>query len=785
VLQIVQRVCASTQGFQSMLLSIFMKVHFPLRNVFSCLFCCLWFASLTYGQQKKAVNAGAPLNLTRYVDPFIGTSFHGHVFLGANVPFGAVQLGPVNMSQGWDWCSGYHYSDSTIVGFSHTHLSGTGIGDLGDILLMPSTGSVKVRRGKLGYPETGYHSLFSHQDETARPGYYAVRLQRTGIRAELTTTERVGFHQYTFPAADNPHIVIDLRDGIGWDLAVKTEIQQINDTTIAGYRFSKGWAPDQRIYFTAVFSKPIQSFAVYEDSVQKEGRALTSRFVKGVASFSLRNNEKVMVKVGISPVSAENALNNIKTEVPHWNFNEIVTKADAGWNRELNKAQVKTSDTTRLRTFYTALYHTMIAPSVFNDANGDYLGTDKKVYKGAPFTNYTTFSLWDTYRGAHPLFTILQSEKVNDMINSMLAIYQQQGKLPVWHLMGNETNTMPGNSGVQVVADAYLKGFRGFDTALAWEAVKATAMKDERGLRFVKEYGYIPADSLVESVAMGLEYAIADWSIAQMAKRMGKKEDDAYFSKRGKAYQHYFDTETRFMQGRLSGNRWRTPFSPFESKHMKDDFAEGNAWQYTWLVPQDVEGLMKLLGGEKGFISKLDSLFVVQGDMGKAASADITGLIGQYAHGNEPSHHISYLYAYAGQPWKTAEKVRYILDSLYSDKPDGLCGNEDVGQMSAWYILSALGFYPANPTNGQYVFGSPVFHEATLHLPGGKVFRMLVKNNSAENKYIQNITLNGKQYSRSYLHHSDLMKGGLLVMEMGSAPSAAWGVGKRDRPYSE
>lgn len=768
-----------------MLLNFFFLNRFSSGKVFSCFLCCLLVVLSSYGQQKKGVNASTPINLTRYVDPYIGTSFHGHVFMGANVPFGAVQLGPVNMSQGWDWCSGYHYSDSTIVGFSHTHLSGTGIGDLGDILLMPSTGSVKVRKGNLGNPESGYYSLFSHKEEAARPGYYAVRLQRTGIKAELTATERVGFHQYTFPVANNPHIVIDLREGIGWDQAVKTEIRRINDTTIEGYRYSKGWAPDQRIYFAAVFSKPIKSFAVYEDSVLKEGTALTGRFVKGVAAFSLHNNETVMVKVGMSPVSTENALSNIKAEVPHWNFGEIAAKADAAWNRELSKVQVKTSDTARLRTFYTALYHTMIAPSVFNDANGDYWGTDKKVYRNAPFTNLTTFSLWDTYRGAHPLFTILQAEKVNDMINSMLAIYQQQGKLPVWHLMGNETNTMPGYSSVQVVADAFLKGFRGFDTALAWEAVKATAMQDERGLKYVKKYGYIPADSLVESVAMGLEYAIADWSIAQMAKRMGKKEDYAYFSKRGKAYQYYFHPQTRFMRGRLSLTQWRTPFSPFASKHRADDFSEGNAWQYTWLVPQDVEGLMRLMGGEKAFLQKLDSLFVVQGDMGKGASSDITGLIGQYAHGNEPSHHISYLYAYAGQPWKTAQKVRYILDSLYSDKPDGLCGNEDVGQMSAWYIFSALGFYPANPVNGQYVFGSPVFDEATLHFPNGNTFRMEVKNNRAKNKYIQNMTLNGKRYSKSYIHHSDIMNGGLLAIEMGSLPSKIWGINKADRPYSE
>ena len=488
--------------------------------------------------------------------------------------------------------------------------------------------------------------------------------------------------------------------------------------------------------------------------------------------------------MGISPVSIENAGANITAELPHWNFDAIVTSAPQKWNTELGKVVIKTASEARLRTFYTALYHTMIAPSIFNDVNGDYRGTDKKVYKGASFTNLTTFSLWDTYRAANPLFTIIQPERVNDMINSMLAIYQQQGKLPVWHLMGNETNTMPGNSAIQVVADAYLKGFKGFDTALAWEAVKATAMQDDRGMKYVKQYGYIPADSMVESVAMGMEYAIADWGIAQMAKRMGKQADYQYFLNRSKAYQKYFDKETRFVRGRLSDNQWRTPFSPFESKHREDDFSEGNAWQYTWLVPQDVEGLMQLMGGEKGFVSKLDSLFEVKGDMGENASNDITGLIGLYAHGNEPSHHVTYLYPYAGQPWKTADKVRFILDSLYWDRTDGLSGNEDVGQMSAWYVFSALGFYPANPMNGQYVFGSPIVDEAILSLPQGKSFKINVLNNGPQNKYIQSVTLNGKAYKQSYIQHADIVNGGEMIITMGAKPSATWGVDKNARPYS-
>ncbi len=721
---------------------------------------------------------------TDHVDPFIGTGFHGHVFLGANVPFGAVQLGPVNMTEGWDWCSGYHYSDSTIIGFSHTHLSGTGIGDLGDILLMPATGPVKTRKGIPGDYSSGYYSLFSHDEETAKPGYYAVELKRYNITAELTTTERVGFHRYRFPASDDAKIIIDLKEGIGWDKVTRSMIKQVNDTTIEGYRYSTGWAKDQRIYFAAVFSKPVVTFSVYEDTLLKPGTEWEAVQVKGVVQFKTQDKEQVLVKVGISPVSTANALANIKAEIPHSDFDEVVAKADAAWNKELSKISIQSKDTSVLRNFYTAMYHTMIAPSVFNDHNGDYRGTDKKVYSNASFTNLTTFSLWDTYRAAHPLYTIFQQRRTTDMINSMLAIYQQQGKLPVWHLVGNETNTMPGNSGIHVVTDAYLKGIRGFDTVLAFEAVKATAMLDERGMDYVKKYGFIPADSMVESAAMGLEYAIADWGIAQMAKKMGKQTDYEYFSNRTKAYQYYFDPETKFMRGRVAADKWRMPFSPFEAKHMKDDFCEGNAWQYTWLVPQDVEGLIELLGGEKAFTEKLDSLFVVKGDMGKEASADITGLIGQYAHGNEPSHHITYLYAFAGQPWKTANKVRFILDSLYADNTDGLCGNEDVGQMSAWYILSSLGFYQVNPANGVYVFGSPVVDGATLKMDNGKTFRVTVKNNSKANKYIQSITLNGKQYEKSYLLYKDIIAGGQLVITMGEKPSATWGVAKEARPSS-
>lgn len=779
-----------------------------LKKIVKLGICCAVGSGLFFTACTEKKEQAKPLvNLTQYVDPFIGTGDHGHVFMGANVPFGLVQAGPVNLSHGWDWCSGYHISDSTIAGFSQMHLSGTGIGDLGDIALMPATGDVKLAKGKPSDYNTGYFSLFSHDQETAKAGHYKVHLQRYDIDVELTATKRVAFHKYIFPESSDAKVIIDLDQGIGWDRPVETYITKENDSVISGYRFSEGWAKDQRIYFTALFSKPFRNFTVSDSTSVQEGTSLKAVRTMGVAQFATQKGEEVYVKVGISPVSVENAKENMKAELPDWNFEGTIAAADLAWNEELNKVIIDTYDPKAMRIFYTAMYHTMIAPSIFSDVNGDYWGTDKKVHKGSgslseaftdgltgermpedqntSFTNYTTFSLWDTYRAAHPLMTIIHQEKVNDIINTMLNIYKEQGKLPVWHLMANETNCMVGNPAIPVVADAYMKGFNGFDANLAFEAMKNSTMLDERGLKFVKEYGYIPADSIYESVAKGLEYAIADWSIGQVAKKMNKMEDYKYFDQRGKAYVHYFDPETRFMRGKLSETQWRTPFNPFESIHERNDFTEGNAWQYTWLVPQDVAGLVQLLGGEERFIEKLDSLFIVEGDMGDHASPDISGLIGQYAHGNEPSHQVLYMYPYVGQPWKTAEKVRQVLTELYTDKPAGLCGNEDVGQMSAWYILSSLGFYQVNPTNGCYIFGSPEVKNATIHLQDGKTFEIIATDNSKENKYIQSVMLNGQPYTKTYIHYKDIVAGGKLVFQMGDKPSATWGVNPEDRPYSE
>ncbi|QEC74490.1 GH92 family glycosyl hydrolase [Mucilaginibacter ginsenosidivorax] len=739
-----------------------------------------------FGQAPKAKKTTgiAPVSFTKYVDPYIGTGFHGHVFVGANVPFGAVQLGPTNLSEGWDWCSGYHISDSTIIGFQHTHLSGTGIGDLGDISFMPTTGAIKTYKGSLKDMQDGYVSLFSHKDEVVKPGYYKVKLKRYDIGVELTATTRVGMHKYTFPTSKDAHIVIDLQEGIGWDRSYETYIKQEDKYTISGYRFSKGWAADQRIYFTAVFSKPIEKFAVYDSTAKAIGTKLKGAKIKGVISFATSKGEVVYAKVGISPVSSANAMLNIKAEIPGWDFAKVVSQADQAWNAQLGKINIKADSLSILKKFYTAFYHSMVAPSIFNDVNGEYWGTDKKVHKNVGFNNVTTFSLWDTYRSNNPLSTIIHPEHTNDMINSMLAIYQQQGTLPTWHLMANETNCMVGYSAVPVVADALLKGYKGFDANLAYEAMKTTAMQDARGVKFVKKLGFIPADSTAESVSMGLEYAIDDWCLAQVAKKLGKTADYEYFSKRGKYYKNYYDPKAGFMRGRLADNSWRTPYSPFISIHETGDFTEGNGWEYTFLVPQDVEGLINLLGGKDKFNIKLDSLFIAEGDMGKFKSPDVSGLIGQYAHGNEPGHPMAYYYDYSGQPWKTAAKVRYILDDFYTTKTDGIIGNEDVGQMSAWYVLSALGFYPVNPANGLYVFGSPVITEATLKLQGNKTFHVVVKNNGPKNMYINAMKLNGVNYTKTYFSHKTLMAGGELEITMGDKPGTVWGVGDANKAVS-
>ncbi len=723
-----------------------------------------------------AGNTVTAQKLTSFVDPFIGSGSHGHVFVGASVPFGGVQLGPDNFYKGWDWCSGYNYQDSVIRGFAHTHLSGTGIGDLSDILIMPYTGTIKTDKGQETLPASGYASLFSHKDEQAKPGYYAVKLAN-GVAVKLTATERVGFHQYHFPAGKQARVIIDLKEGIN-DRSTETFIEQVDDFTFKGYRASSGWAKTQLIYFAIKSSVPVKNFAVYNGDKLLKGKAAKDKAVKGLMSFD-QAPELLQLKVGISPVSSENALANIEAEIPDWDFEHVVKLADDKWDKELSKLTVETDDTAEKKIFYTALYHTMINPSLFDDHNGDYRGTDKKVYTKTGFTNYSVFSTWDTYRATHPLFLLTQPKRVSDMINSMLAINDQQGRLPMWHLMGYETGTMVGMSSRQIVAEAYLKGIKGFDGEKAFNALKTSSMIDTLGLQYVQNLKPIPTDKESRPVAKGLEYAIGDGSIALMAKKMGKTKDYNYFKKRAENYKLYFDPSDKFLKGKRSDGSWAPSFDPLKSKN--NLYAEGNAWQYIWLAPQDIPGLIKLLGGEKAFNTRLDEFFTLpyQED---GALADMTGLIGQYAHGNEPGHHVTYLYNYTGQQWKTAEKVRHIMKTMYHDRVDGIIGNEDCGQMSAWYVFSSLGFYPVFPASGVYAIGSPIFDRATINLEGGKKFTVETVNNSDKNIYVQHITLNGKKYENSYLLHSDLINGGKMIFTMGDRPNTNFGKLKNNRP---
>lgn len=692
---------------------------------------------------------------TQYVNPLIGTGGHGHVFLGANVPFGYVQLGPTEPTRGWDWCSGYHASDSIIVGFGHQHLSGTGIGELGDVAFLPVS-CCKQTEVK-----------FAHESENVAPGYYSVKLKDPNVLVELTATQRAGFQRYTTGANVRRGMVrLDLHQGIGWDKMSKAKYRQVDDRTVCGYRESTGWARHQYTFFYAEFNKPIK----------------LKRDQDSIVVFTYEpDSTPLLIKTGLSAVSEDNARENLHKEIPGWDFNAVVRQADEAWEEQLSRVQIKTDDEDARTIFYTALYHTMTAPSVFCDVNGQYRGADLQVHEGQ-FTNYTTFSLWDTYRAAHPLMTILHPEMLADIGETFVNIYQQQGKLPVWHLMGNETNCMIGNPGVPVLADLVLKGFIA-DKRGAYEAMKASAMLDERGMASLKRNNYVAFDEDPENetVAKTLEYALADACIAQVAKSLGEKKDYKYFLHRSQSYRNVFDKRVGFMRGRDSKGNWREPFNPFHAVHRMDDYAEGNAWQYIWLVPHDVHGLIDCFGGEKPFVTKLDSLFFVTGDMGAEASPDISGLIGQYAHGNEPSHHVLYMYNYAGEPWKGQKLIRQVFDEMYKNAEDGLSGNEDVGQMSAWYVTSTLGLYQVEPAGGKYVFGSPLFDEATVQLPEGKTFTVKALDNSPENVYVQSVRWNGKPYTKSYLYYKDIMGGGTLEFTMGPNPSK-FGTAKKDRP---
>ena len=693
---------------------------------------------------------------TSFVDPKIGTGDHGHVFVGANVPFGMVQVGPTSIPQSWDWCSGYHASDSTLIGFSHTHLSGTGIGDLFDVTVMPVVGDVTYARGDGKEPQSGMWSFADRSQEVAKPGYYSVPVMRYGVLAEMTATSRVGYHRYTFPASDAAAIVIDLQNGGCWDSVTESMMEAESNNRIVGYRYSSGWARNQKVYFVAEFSKPFDSFEINNKHY-------------GRASFTAAEGEQVLLKVAISPVSIDGARANMAAELPAWpKLEKVAQKAEQAWEAELAKAAIKSDDEGVKRIFYTALYHTMVSPAEFCDVDGSYRGADGEVHPNPGHKSYTIYSLWDTYRAAMPLLSILHPEKMDGIINTMLNIFDEQGRLPVWHLWGNETDCMVGNPGLISVADAVVKGEKGVDVKRAYKAIKATAMNEGRGNGYRMQYGYIPYDKMTtQSVAYDMEYAIADAAAAAAANSVGEIEDAKYFKERSHSYRHYFDKSIGFIRPLSSDGKWREPFDPFHSNHNADDYCEGNAWQYTWLVPHDIDGLAECFGSKEAMIFKLDSLFLISSEVtGEHKSADISGLIGQYAHGNEPSHHTLYMYALAGEPWKCADKVREVLNTLYFDGEAGLSGNEDAGQMSAWYVMSALGLYEVEPASARYWFGSPIIQEAVLKVTGGEM-KIVAENNSDQNKYIQRVWLNGKEYRKPWISHEDLMAGGELRFEMG------------------
>lgn len=704
-----------------------------------------------------------PERLTAYVDPFIGTGGHGHTYPGPSMPFGMIQPGPDTRLDGWDGVSGYHYRDSRIYGFTHTHLSGTGIHDYTDILLMPSTGDVRLNNGADGRP--GYASAFSKDTEIARPGYYAVTLRDSGIRAELTTTTRVGMHRYELPAGAPAFVVLDLDHR---DPLLESAITTVGDREVAGLRRSRSWARDQAVYFVIRFSRP---FSGAEAGAFPPGRRRAFTFGS--------TGGPLLVKVAISAVSVDGARRNMDAELSGWDFDAVRGQADAAWERELSKIRVGGGTREQRVVFYTALYHSMLAPNVYMDVDGQYRGRDQQIHRADGFTYYSVFSLWDTFRALHPLLGIVDRERTRDFVRTFLRQYQEGGRLPVWELAGSETDTMIGYHAAPVIADAVAKGIDGFDLGLAYEAMKHSADEDRFGLRAYRRDGYIDASEDAEGVSRTLEYAYDDWTVAQVARRLGKEDEARHYLRRSESYKHLFDPATGLMRARVEG-LWVAPFDPAE---VNNHYTEANAWQYSFFVPHDVEGLIRLHGGDEPFVRKLDGMFAADSRTTGRDQADITGLIGQYAHGNEPSHHMAYLYAYAGQPWKTQAMVRRIMDTLYSARPDGLSGNEDCGQMSAWYVLSALGFYPVAPGSTHYVLGSPLFERATIRLENGREF-VITATGAGAGPYVQQARLNGADHPAASLEHGAIAAGGELSFRLGAQPNRAWGSRPATRPRS-
>ncbi len=716
-------------------------------------------------------------NVSSYVDPFIGTGGHGHTYPGATVPFGMLQVSPVNGISEWDWCSGYHYSDDVAIGFSHLSLSGTGIGDLADILFMPVNKAVDLSTNPISRDSIPYKSSYSHKNEKATPGYYQVFLENHNVNVELTTSKRTAYHKYTFKEGDTQSVVINLGFAINWDKSIETFLKVEDEHTISGYRNSTGWAKNQKVFFVAKFSKPIVNYKLYAD-----GNTTDKDLVKGIKTstqlfFDGAKNKELLAKVALSSVSVENAKDNLDSKEE--TFETTKSEAETLWNSALSQIVVETPTDSLKTIFYTALYHAQLAPVTFSDKNGQFRLENDSIVTATNYTAYSTLSLWDTFRAEHPLLTLIAPDRVSDMVNSMLAFYDTKKILPVWTLYGNETNTMTGYHSIPVIVDAYQKGIRGFDAEKAYEAMKNTMMQDDRGLIYYKKYGFIPYSLLDESVTITLEYAYDDWCVAQMARALGKEADYQYFLNRSKAYQQLFDKKSGFMRGKsVDGKSWNAPFDPKHSNHREQtDYTEGNAWQHSWFVPQAVDDLIAIHGGNEIFTSRLEKLFTESSEItGDNVSADITGLIGQYAHGNEPSHHIAYMFNHANQPWRTQYWARHIMDTQYNTTPNGLSGNEDCGQMSAWYVLSSIGLYPMNPASGEYEIGSPIFEKSTIKLPENKTFMIEAEYVSHTNFYIQSATLNGKPFTKTTLSHQDILKGGTLHFVMGNKPNKNWGI---------
>ena len=745
-------------------------------NLVVC-FLLLIFASCEQRKKEKN-NSDKTEKLTAHVDSFIGTGGHGHTFPGAAQPFGVLQPSPDNGRSGWDWCSGYHISSDTIAGFSQLHLSGTGIGDLADLLFMPVTQEIDLSQKVTSQKDIPYASEFQHDSEIAIPGYYSVFLDKPQVKVELTTLDRTAYHKYEFKENSEQSLILDLGFAINWDKPTETAINIENKTTISGYRHSTGWANNQKVFFVAEFSKPITDHRFFQDYQVVKGDKVSGEKTSAQFYFDKDSGREIEMKIAVSSVSVENAKQNLAKG--GFDFENIKEEAIQNWEKELAGIKVKTPQDSLKTIFYTALYHTKLSPVVFSDSNGEFRKENDSIVK-ANYTAYSTLSLWDTFRAQQPLLTITNPDKVTDIINSMLEYYKVEKSLPVWTLYGNETNTMTGYHSIPVITEAYFKGIEGFDPEEAFKAMKTTMMQDARGLKAYKEHGFIPYDDSDESVTMTLEYAYNDWCVAQMAKALGKEEDYEYFSNRATAYRKIFDKKTGFMRGRKSAeNSWNEPFDPKHSNHrVNTDYTEGNAWQHSWFVLHEPENLIELHGGETAFNEKLEQLFTESSEItGDHISADITGLIGQYAHGNEPSHHIAYLFNKAGQPWRTQYWVREILKTQYSTRPDGLSGNEDAGQMSAWYVFSSMGLYPFNPASATYEIGSPIFEESEIRLKDGKTFRIKAENVSDENIYIQSARLNGEEFNQTNISHERILEGGDLVFKMGAEPNKEWGTKK-------